>query len=738
MIRASEQSGDYPRPQLVREPWVSLDGEWEFGYDDADIGVRDRWFDLVGGRGSDFDSGHASRPGRGADAGAHPGGGFDRTVMVPFPPESPASGIGDPSFHPVVWYRRALTTEALTGGAPIDGSRVVVHFGAVDYEADVWFDGEHLARHVGGQTPFEVDVTDVLLADSRQLAPTDGDGPDRHVLVVRAKDDPIDPAQPRGKQDWEPIPHGIWYERTTGIWQTVWCEVVPSQRIAELVWIPSLAESAVTVELSLAESSVVAEGSPATDASPSAVGASPVVAEGSPATDASPSAVGASPVVAEGSPATDASPSATADIAVTIQLRKGGELIGVLTQLLTEKRSRIAIPLAVLSNPRTRSAYVWSPEQPVLLDAEVWLHPSDDVNTRLDEVASYFGMRSVAVGDGHFLLNDEPYYVRAVLGQGYWPDSHLSAPTPAALRDEVVVIKALGFNTVRVHQKAENPRFLFHADVRGLLVWGETASAREFSTDAMKLLTSEWIDIVRRDRSHPCIVAWVPINESWGVEGIANGEAQRQFAAGIAALTRALDPTRPAMSNEGWEHVDSDILGVHDYTGRPGDIVDRYRDERAVHATLNGRGPLDRRLALTERQRASYEAGRAPLMITEFGGISYAGKDTWGYSIVTSDDEFEAALRAQFDAVQSCPPVVGFCYTQLTDTRQEANGLLTGDRQPKLPIDVIAAMVTAPVVVPPPVSSTTRAARGLVRKARVRLRPVKALARRVAARVRHR
>jgi beta-galactosidase/beta-glucuronidase len=624
-MRASELSGEYPRPQLVRREWAALDGPWQFAYDDDDVGVRDGWFEP-------------------ASAGA-----YDRTIEVPYPPESPASGIGDTGFHPVVWYRRELSPADLLGSdqAPA-GTRLLIHFGAVDYEADVWIDGVHSRRHVGGQSPFEVDVTDALA-----LRP----GP--HVLVVRAKDDPVDPAQPRGKQDWELEPHGIWYDRTTGIWQPVWSELVPSQRIVDIAWTPRPDEHRVDAEIVLAHA-----------------------------------------------PA--------APVQLSIRAVVGEELLAESTEVTSEVSTRVSLNLPQLADPVVRGRLSWSPEQPALVDAQVSLQ-SPDVSSAppLDTVASYFGIVTVSCSDGAFLLNSSPYYVRAVLAQNYWPETHLASPDTDALRREIELAKSLGFNTVRVHQKAEDPRFLFHADRLGVLVWGETANALRYSATGAERLTDEWSDIVRRDRSHPCIAAWVPINESWGVPEIAVDAEQQDFARRLAALTREIDSTRPVLSNEGWEHVDSDILGVHDYGSDPVELYRRYRDDEAVLATLDGPGPQGRRLVLTDEQRAAYLRGDAPFMMTEFGGVSFASDDTWGYQTVGNDEEFASTLRGLFAAVQSSPVVAGFCFTQLTDTRQEANGLLTAAREPKLSIDALSQIVVGPPAKAPRrpvVSAAARAA----------------------------
>ncbi|HEY0814679.1 MAG TPA: glycoside hydrolase family 2, partial [Pseudonocardia sp.] len=407
-MKASLQDGTHPRPQMIRADWAVLDGPWRFAHDDDGRGLRDRWYDQAGGA-----------P-------------FDREIQVPFPPESSASGIYDNGFHAVVWYRRAVTERDL---GVVPGLLSLIHFGAVDHAARVWFDGVPVGEHVGGQTPFTVDVTHLL----------DGDADRAHLLVVRAEDDPHDPAQPRGKQDWELEPHGIWYHRTTGIWQTVWAESVPPQHVVDLAWTTDPAGAGVRAELTLS--------------------ARPV-----------------EPVF------------------VTIELSIGDEVLAAVTTRVDGPRAAVDIALPALANGQDRARLLWSPEHPALVDARVVVRADGAV---LDEVDSYLGLRTAAVGRGRFLLNSRPYYVRSVLEQGYWPDTHLAAPSAGALRREVELIKELGFNAVRLHQKVEDPRFLFWADRLGLLVWGETAAAYEFSARAVELLTREWLEIVRRDRSHP-------------------------------------------------------------------------------------------------------------------------------------------------------------------------------------------------------------------------------------------
>jgi hypothetical protein len=281
----------------------------------------------------------------------------------------------------------------------------------------------------------------------------------------------------------------------------------------------------------------------------------------------------------------------------------------------------------------------------------------------LDEVESYFGLRSVGFSSQGLLLNGQPYYLRSVLDQGYWCDTHLANPGTQWLRDEVELMKSMGFNSVRVHQKAEDPRFLYWTDRLGLLVWAETANARGFSPRAVELLTREWTDLVLRDRSHPSVAVWVPVNESWGVGKLAVDPAQQAYVADLASLTRALDPTRPVISNDGWEHVDSDILGIHDYTAKPRWIRRRYGNRARVTKTLRSGRPGGKKLIVTAAQRLRWDAGELPVMLTEFGGVSYAGEQGWGYTTVSSAEEYET------------------------------NGLLTDRREPKLPLETIRSIV---------------------------------------------
>ena len=597
-VRASAQDGTYPRPQLVRSHWLGLDGEWDFAFDD------------------DAASGATHR--------AAPDAAWTRKIVVPFPPESGQSGVGDPGYHPVVWYRRRVAAEEVAAAGFTGGGRLLLHFGAVDYRAEVWAGGSHVGGHEGGHTPFTVDVT---------RAATGG----AFDIVVRAEDDPHDLEQPRGKQDWEVHPHVIWYHRTTGIWQPVWLEAVPDQHVERLAWRPDAARASAALQVELARRP----------------------------------ALGTS---------------------VRIRVDLEGHGIADVTTNVTEVRAEVTIPLDVLRNGQDTERYLWSPDRPTLFDARVDVMGPDGP---LDTTYSYFGLRSVAAGGGRFLLNDRPYPVRAVLSQGYWPQSHLAAPSAEALRAEVQLIKDLGFTTARLHQKVEDPRFLYWADRLGLLVWDELPSAYVYSTTTVERLTREWLEVVRRDVSHPSVVVWVPFNESWGVPRVADDTCQQHLVSSLYHLTKALDGSRLVVSNDGWEHLDSDLLTIHDYQNDAALLADTYADEAAIERTISGIGPGRRRIFVLPSEQTPDIVG-APVIVSEFGGVSSdpdPESGNWGYRVVTTPAELDRQLSALFQALNGSQAIAGWCYTQLTDTEQETNGLTDEKRVPKLPVADIRAMV---------------------------------------------
>ncbi|WP_394788143.1 glycoside hydrolase family 2 protein [Rhodoferax sp.] len=585
---------EYPRPQLRRAQWQSLDGAWQFAYDDAA-----QW----------------TQPG---DVD------FDRQIQVPYAPESQASGIAITDFHPRLWYARRVEL----GQTPRAGQRVVLHFGAVDYSATVWVNGQQVGRHQGGHAPFQLDVTAAIDGGVFQLA-------------LLAEDDPADMHKPRGKQDWLAEPHAIWYPRTTGIWRSVWLEVLNASHVSSLRWTADLNAWQIQLTASVAQPQ----------------------------------------------------PGQRLQVHLAID---GKTLSRDDCEVLGGQVARsILLPDPGIDS--ARDPLSWTPEHPQLIDATLVL--VDAQGQVLDTVQSYTAMRDVAVDGNRFMLNARPYTLRMVLDQGYWPKSLMTA-TSAELKHDVEMIKRLGFNGARKHQKSEDPRWLYWCDVLGLCVWAEMPSAYGFSDATVDRVADEWKALVQRDLSHPCVVAWVPINESWGVPELPRAPRQVDFVQALYHLTRALDGTRPVIGNDGWEMPCGDIVAIHDYTNQPAEFVERYGSAEAVAHSLAHERPCRRKMVI-----ADYDTRNRPVMLTEFGGIAlvphnheHDQRKAWGYTLASDSADLLDKYRSFIGYVHQCSPLSGFCYTQLTDTFLEQNGLLTEDRQPKADLAELAKITRGAAV----------------------------------------
>jgi beta-galactosidase/beta-glucuronidase len=338
-------------------------------------------------------------------------------------------------------------------------------------------------------------------------------------------------------------------------------------------------------------------------------------------------------------------------------------------------------------------AKLWSPEAPNLYDLRICLYAGHEL---LDEVRSYVGLRDLRLHDGRFFLNGEPIYLKMVLDQGYWPDGYLTAPSDEALQTDIGWIKMFGFNGARKHQKIEDPRWLYWCDRLGLFVWEEMPNAREWSSRAEDLLSSEWQSAVRRDYNHPCVVAWVPVNESMGFPGLGHEHAgQYAFIERMVRVTRRLDATRPVVDNDGWEHTDiTDICAIHDYTPSADRLKTRYRE------TSEG-GALPSKVWIGKKPlfaRGSKYRGQ-PIVLSEVGGFLNIRPDLPAekrdllyqfYDSFRTPEELLEKYRDLMLGIASLKFLAGFCYTQLTDIEQEMNGLLTYDRRPKVDVEQIA------------------------------------------------
>ena len=570
---------EYPRPDFVRPEWMNLNGEWEFEFDDNDFGLKENWINKK----------------------------FSRKIIVPFPFQSRLSGIGDTNFHNIVWYARDFNI-------PIEwikkDRKLLLNFGAVDYESKVWINGEEVGVNKGGHVPFTFDITEYVKKGKNRLV--------LRVVDTQSKE------QPRGKQHFELKSRGCFYTRTTGIWQTVWLEPVSISRIDSIKITPDIDNAVIKLESNVIEanSSQILEVSIGFDSE--------------------------------------------------IILKKRFEING--------GSLNINIKLPIL--------YLWSPETPNLYSLNLILKEKNKI---IDEVDSYFGMRKISVKGDRILLNNKPYFQRLVLDQGYFPDGILSAPTDFDLKNDIILSKKAGFNGCRKHQKVEDPRFLYWADKLGYLVWGEMANAFEWSEAAEEMFISEWQRVIKRDYNHPCIIVWSPFNESWGIPNVYDNPRIQSYVRRVVALTREMDRTRLINDNDGWEHVDTDIVTIHDYALSSKEYFKRYKK------FMLGKSDLPKAHRFPFIKGKKYEG--QPVLITEYGGIGYKSKNVldktgWGYhGAVTKQNEFLKRLKDVTSALYKMKFICGFCYTQLTDVEQEINGIFTYARKPKVNVEKIRNII---------------------------------------------
>ena len=563
---------EYPRPLLKRDRWLNLNGPWGFAPDQANVGIRERWWQRTD---------------------------WPHTIMVPFCPNSAASGVTIDPDVATVWYQRAFELPDW------DCTDIVLNIGACDYDTQIYINGQQVGQHRGGYTPIQISIGDHLKPGDNQI-------------TVRAADSDSW-QQPRGKQEgttrWP-----IDYDSVIGIWQSVWLEPVNAVHLLNMGSYYELGKQTLHLTCELSETLV-------------------------------------------------------GQVRATL---KTYGTTHVTAQSDGQGRSEVRLTLPI-ENP-----ILWSPESPHLYDLEIAV--ADQSGEIIDHVESYAGLRELAIADGKHCLNGEPLYLRGILDQGYFPEGWYTPVDDEAIRQDIELTKAMGFNFARKHQKAEDPRYLYWADKLGLLVWAEMPSGRIFSTDLVTALSTQWLDLVRRDRGHPCVIGWVPFNESWGVWHIQQRQEQRAFVDGLVQLTKALDTSRPVIGNDGWEYSSGDLWTLHLYHD-----AQRTLDERLALLIADPSQPVTQ----GERPRTGALPGsdpsRLPVVLSECGGVGYASADptenAFAYGDLPTDVvALEQEIRQIMASIRSSETLQGFVWTQLSDVQQEINGLLYFDRRPKLPL----------------------------------------------------
>lgn len=571
----------YPRPQFARTHWQSLNGKWEFEFDDAEDGLA-----------------------RGLYRGDIP---LQDEIVVPYAYQCAASGVNVLDHHEVVWYRRTfMLISELAGG------RVLLNFNAVDYEATVWVNGFLACMHTGGYTAFSADITPFLKKGE-------------NVLVVRAIDR-YDLEQPRGKQCWKKNPDRCWYHGTTGIWQNVWLEKTGEDYLERVSVQPDIDRNLIRCEAEVKYGK--------------------------------------------------------ADI-LEVEISFRGEKVKTVRISLDGKITKFTVELMEL-DPVDELHY-WTVEEPNLYDLSYRLFKG---NEAIDTVEAYFGFRKIHRDEyGNIYLNNRPIYQRLILDQGYWAETDLTPPSPESLRADIEMSKQMGFNGARKHQKVEDPYFYYYADKLGFLVWGEMPSAYRFNVRETANITAQYIEVLKQLSDHPSVICFVPLNESWGVRKMLNSTEMQNFGRSMYYLTHALAPAHLVSTDDGWENLDeNDILSVHDYACFGDDFPEKYRAENCAELY-----PMLRKL-----WAVGTEKKKLPMLMTEFGGVALKRDvkgEAWGYGGAEKDQSsFLVRMDSLFKGVYASD-FVGYCYTQLTDVKQEVNGLLDENHRPKMPLEEIAKIV---------------------------------------------
>ena len=448
----------------------------------------------------------------------------------------------------------------------------------------------------------------------------------KNTIVVRVEDS-FDISQPRGKQRWMEDNFGCWYIQTTGIWKTVWIEYVNEIHIKSVKMTPVLSTGQLEIEAEINAKS-------------------------------------------------------DEDLELEVLIFLKNMPVNIISAPVKDNNCEITADIFQVSAMDSESQ-LWSPEHPNLYDISYTLKRKNKI---LDEVLSYFGMREIRIEGNKILLNGKPLYQRLLLDQGYWKDSHLTPPSEQALITDIEKIMSAGYNGVRKHQKTEDERFFYWADVKGLLVWGEMAAAYEFNDYVATNFTTEWMEIVKQFYNHPSIIIWTPFNESWGIEKVKTDREQQNFTESIYNMTKAYDKQRPIITNDGWEHTISDIITLHDYDEKGEGFIHRY--EKHIK-NIMGNELYHNFFKSVFSDGYSYHG--QPIFLSEFGGIAFTFQEEgWGYgSKVSSKEEYIRRFEEITTTVKSINAFCGYCYTQSVDIQQEVNGIMDIERNFKVDPEIL-------------------------------------------------
>jgi beta-galactosidase/beta-glucuronidase len=564
----------HPNPQFYRPIFASLNGTWQFIFDDEQKGLTEGWSNKIPDK--------------------------TRPIQVPYAYETPLSGINEQEEHDTVWYFKTFAN-------PHWSEKVMLHFERLDYVFDGWLNGHYLGKHIGGYDAFARDISEYL---------NDGD----NLLSIRVYDDK-DPSHVRGKQTWKKDPFECFYETTTGIYGDVWLEQVPYASLQGCDLRGLHEDKSVYARLLF---------------TPEAVGEE-----------------------------------------VTIKISYHGEDVTQMSLVPVNIfwEGEIAIP--------AKAFHSWSPAHPCLYDVDIVLKRNGNLT---DEVLTYFGINEVSTRDRRVLLNGKKRYLKFVLYQGYNPAGGLTSNEEGYLKD-ISLIKAMGFNGLRIHEKIETELFYYLCDREGLLSDVEMPSPQSYNHFENFQIQSEFGRIITDHVAHPSIIAYVAYNESWGIQGISRDSEQVDHLNSLYQMANRIDWTRPVISNDGWEATETDIVAVHNYAQDGKALLAAYSGMKPALAQGGNFEAIPGKYAFA----AGYHYSGQPVLLSEFFGAAFKSKDkkSWGYnSPITNPRIYVRRYRSLLRAIKKLS-FAGYCVTQFADTYQETNGFVTDEREPKAPLESI-------------------------------------------------
>lgn len=522
---------DYPRPQFVRKEWKSLNGEWNFIFDDNNEGEIKEYF-------KDFP--------------------INKKINVPFTYETKLSGIEDESVHYIVWYNRKINISK----EQLQNNKVILNFEGSDYKTKIWINGNYIGENIGAYSRFSFDIEKYVVEGENDI-------------TIKVEDS-LSKDQPRGKQRYKKESWKCWYIQTTGIWKTVWLEWVSKKYLKGVKITPKTNKVQLEIETNLSEQDIEKQ-----------------------------------------------------KYYIEIEISFNGQVLNRTKEIINNNYQKVETD--IVQEGIEHNIQKWSTDSPNLYDINYKLYCKDEV---IDNVNSYFGIREISIKGNKIYLNEKELYLKLILDQGYWKESHLTPLNEESLMEDIESVLAFGYNGIRKHQKVEDERFLYWCDVKGVLVWSEMANCYNFDDNSLQDFTNEWIKVVKQNYNHPSIITWVPINESWGIPEVSICEKEQNFATSLYYLTKAMDNTRPVISNDGWEHTISDIITIHDYKQDDKLLYQEYTDKDMK--VLNNLEEYNGKHRLFAN---GYKYEGQPVIMSEYGGIAINSEEGWGYGKQVKDEK---------------------------------------------------------------------------------------------------